>query len=279
MNLAGRYTGFVIIGLTSMIVSGFGNEKETVRDAHELLNLTLWIQYAPEYVGLSRQIFVAAENAMNRALADPSWTAALEQDADCSDLPPALIMDLDETVFDNNAFFGEVIQRGEELPTGWKEWIDRAEAIAVPGAVEFITEAQKRGVRVFFITNRHVRGQDATIANLEKLGITAGDEDLLMGGENGWRSDKTERRRAVARDYRVILLLGDSLNDFVLPAPESLEAARKEGFHYADFWGRKWFIFPNPANGSWMRPITSGGTTPDERLERKRSAVKGFGGN
>ena len=41
-----------------------------------------------------------------------------------------------------------------------------ASATALPGAVEFSNYAHKRGVEVFYITNRKVIGFDATYKNL-----------------------------------------------------------------------------------------------------------------
>ena len=41
-----------------------------------------------------------------------------------------------------------------------------------------------------------------------------------MKNENGWTSDKVSRRELVAKDYRILLLIGDQLGDF-LPLDET----------------------------------------------------------
>ena len=46
---------------------------------HENLNAVVWMQTAAEYQAVSRQTYRAAEASLERALRDPSWTAALEQ--------------------------------------------------------------------------------------------------------------------------------------------------------------------------------------------------------
>ena len=42
----------------------------------------------------------------------------------------------------------------------------------------------------------------------------------MMKGESGWASDKTSRRALIAEDYRIIMIVGDQLSDF-LPRQET----------------------------------------------------------
>jgi 5'-nucleotidase (lipoprotein e(P4) family) len=149
-------------------------------------------------------------------------------------------------------------------------------AAAIPGAQSFITFAETRGVKVFFVTNRAASEQAATLKNLAALGIAASDETVLTLGENGWTSDKTARRAQIARSYRVLLLVGDDMNDFVatakLTALQRVDLARK----HADRWGRSWILLPNPVYGSWERALYAGLTNDAEILQRKRGQLKGF---
>src|SRR5689334_1035868 len=69
---------------------------------HENLNAVVWMQTSAEYRASALQTYQAAEVSMMRALNDKNWTAALEQKRPVPDLPPAVILDLDETVFDNS---------------------------------------------------------------------------------------------------------------------------------------------------------------------------------
>ncbi|HKL89502.1 MAG TPA: HAD family acid phosphatase, partial [Salinibacter sp.] len=82
--------------------------KERVRLRHPTLDATLWTQTAVEYDGVTRGAYRLARGMMERALADSSWTAALEQ-ADqpprqYREKPPAVVLDVDETVLDNSAY-------------------------------------------------------------------------------------------------------------------------------------------------------------------------------
>ena len=75
-----------------------------------VLDATLWVQTSAEYAALSRQTWAAAGRMMEAALADTSWTAALEQQAGYGALPPAVIVDVDETVLDNAPYAARLIQ-------------------------------------------------------------------------------------------------------------------------------------------------------------------------
>jgi predicted secreted acid phosphatase len=62
---------------------------------------TLWVRNSAEFRAASETIYRAAGEALARGLADPAWTAEPTQ-AGASALPPAVVMDIDETVLDNS---------------------------------------------------------------------------------------------------------------------------------------------------------------------------------
>jgi acid phosphatase len=258
-------------------VGDAATSEAPLRDTHELLNSVLWIQTSVEYRAVCQGIYAAATRALDEALADPAWTAAVEQEPGYADLPPAVILDLDETVIDNSRLFGEVIRRRVDLlPDRWTTWIARGEADAVPGALEFLATARGKGVKVFFITNRNTRGRAATFANLRALGIDVEPAELMMAGEQGWTTDKTERRRAVARQYRVLLVFGDVLHDFLATDDSSPETRLASAADYAAWWGRRWFMFPNPLTGNWLSAISRGVGDDAAVLQRMHELVRGF---
>lgn len=70
-----------------------------------------------------------------------------------SSLPPAVIVDIDETVLGNSRFQAELVLRGlTYTPESWKAGCERAQAGAVPSVIGFLDYAATRGVRVFHIT-------------------------------------------------------------------------------------------------------------------------------
>ena len=67
-------------------------------ESHEMLNSILWTQTSAEYIANTKQAYQMAAVNLDQALADPQWTAALEQTGDYTGLPPAIIVDLDQTL-------------------------------------------------------------------------------------------------------------------------------------------------------------------------------------
>jgi len=232
--------------------------RDVPGDTHELLNAVLWVQTSAEYEFACRQVYRLAERNLDEAMADPGWTAALEQTEDYADLPPAVILDSDETVLDNAAFEAMLIEEVKEYNKPlWYAWAEDEVASAVPGSREFLQHAWDMGVEVFFVTNRDHAIEKPTVRNLQALfgpGVTS--ENVLTRGEReGWTSDKSSRRAYVAAGYRILLLIGDDYNDFAylgeLPPEERNASARQ----YSDHWGTKWIMLPNPMYGGWEQAL------------------------
>ncbi len=245
---------------------------------HAILNATLWVQQSAEYRAAAIQTYAAATRALDAALADPSWVGAEEETSPDPSQPPAVILDVDETSLDNTPFQARVIARGMTYDkTMWQAWVNESAAPPVPGAREFLTYAQSRGVTPFYVTNRDVPAEEAgTQLNLEKAGfpIDRNGDQLLLRGENGWKSDKSPRRAHVAKSYRVLLLLGDDLNDFADARDKN--AAERDAImaRTRDFWGTRWFMLPNPMYGSWEgAAIAKGGSACDE-VQRKVDVLR-----
>ena len=243
---------------------------------HENLNAVLWMQRALEYEASAVQAYRQATRQLEDALKDDTWSAALEQTVDGSKLPPAVILDIDETVLDNSYYQARQVRDHSAFTAQtWDRWCFEARATAVPGALAFTRDADKRGVTVFYITNRTANLEDATRRNLEVLGfpLRAGVDTVLTRGERPeWQpSPKGARRAHVAASYRVLLLIGDDLGDFVADAAGSPEQRAKRTAPQSEWWGRRWIMLPNPTYGSWERAIVGGAADP---IAAKRQALK-----
>lgn len=238
------------------------------------LNATLWTQTAVEYRAIAVETYEAAGRALERALAEDGWTAALEQPRAAGSLPPAVILDVDETVLDNGAYQGRLLVDGASYSSeSWAAWVGERRATAVPGALAFTRSAAARGVAVFYVTNRDAPLEPDTRANLERLGFPVGgggEDRLLMRGERpDWTSDKGSRRAEVARSYRIVLLIGDDLTDFVT-VPDTPGARDRAFERHADRWGNRWFVIPNPMYGSWERALLGGADGDPVRAKLER---------
>lgn len=242
---------------------------------HENLNAVLWIQSALEYEATAVQAYRLAQLQLDAALKDQAWTAAIEQSADPGSLRPAVILDVDETVLDNSYYQARLIRDGTTFSEeSWDRWCEEARAPAIPGAREFTQYAAERGVTLFYVTNRNAKVEQATRANLaaEGLPVTADMDTVLTRGERPeWTtSAKGPRRAHVARDFRVLLLIGDDLGDFLIDASGTPEARRARAEPYAAWWGRRWIMLPNPTYGSWERAIVGAAADP---VAAKRRAM------
>lgn len=242
--------------------------------AREQVSATLWMQRAEEYRIATESVFRLATERLPALVSEPG-SAAIEQVGDPTvwgKLNTAIIVDLDETILDNSYYQARQIRAGAEYEeASWQSWMQEAAATAVPGAVEFLQTASRAGHRIFYITNRACAplpsvddpcpAKAATRKNLQRLGLPDADyPDALMlrGSHPDWRtSDKTSRRTWVASRYRVIALFGDDLNDFMPRA----DYAKRRG-EFAHFFGRRWFLLPNPIYGSWERALLGGVCTP-----------------
>lgn len=131
----------------------------------EMLLGVLWTQASAEWSMATEQAFHLATLNLEKALHDPSWTAALEQQGNFHSLPPAVIVDIDETLLDNSPLAARLILAGKEYdPQLWLEWVKESSAAPMPGAVSFIRFAKEKGVAVFYVTNRKIKNE--TVRNI-----------------------------------------------------------------------------------------------------------------
>jgi len=222
---------------------------------HEGLNATLWLQTAAEWRAAAFQAYRSAIVHLDLALADPTWSAALEQQGDFSRLPPAVILDMDEAIIRSDRFQASLVadQRPFRLEE-WNAWVRSEASVAVPGALEYARHAHAHGVHIYYVTNRNAEVEAESLEILRKLGfpLESGFSDLLtMGEEPGWTSDKSSRRAALCDTHRIIQIVGDNLNDFISGAYTSVAGRRTLVDDHAEWWGTRWIVMPNPTYGGW----------------------------
>jgi len=191
-----------------------------------------------------------------------------------TDLPKAVVVDVDETMLDNSPFEVERIRTGTAYSNeNWKEWTDQMKAKALPGAVEFAKYAEEKGVEVFYISNRKLNEVESSIKNLKAEGFPFVDEAHILFKDQ--TSDKTERRAIVSENYEIILLIGDNLGDF-----DELFNERTEnmGFdkvnEHKDNFGSKFLILPNPMYGTWEKVVYNGDySISDKEKDESRKKI------
>jgi 5'-nucleotidase (lipoprotein e(P4) family) len=223
---------------------------------NDLLLATLWTQKSVEYKANALTVFSLAKIRLDEALADKTWTAAPnEQKGDFAGLPPAVVLDVDETVLDNSLYQVWMLKNNQTFSTKtWNQFCADQVSLAIPGAVEFSKYADSKGVKVFYITNRDASTEKDTRTNMEKLGFPMGgnvDTFLMQGEQKEWGSAKSTRRAHIAKDYRILLNLGDNFGDFD-DRYRSSPAERLAAFDAVKaYFGKQWLMLPNPTYGSF----------------------------
>jgi 5'-nucleotidase (lipoprotein e(P4) family) len=182
-------------------------------------------------------------------------------------LPPAVIVDIDETVLDNSPYQVSNVAKGRTYTqTNWNDWTFRASAKALPGALEFLNYAKAQGCAVFYISNRSLAEKNATVKNLFELRFPDADDAhvLCMDAE----SDKTERRASVSEKHYVALLVGDQLRDFDERLKDRITNFGKPNVDAMRDTLRDYFIMlPNPMYGTWLDAVS--GKTDSLKLSKK----------
>lgn len=227
-----------------------------------------WKQTAAEFEALYYQGFNVARMQLDRAL----------QAHKAGDRPLAIISDVDDTVLSSNSYWGYMINADKEFfdDAAWDKWVAENGPVATPGAVDFLSYAQSKGVEVFYVTSRD-QGEktfEYALANLRKNNLPFADEKHLTVYRES--SNKEPRQSEIAKDYDVVVMLGDNLNDFKrkyyvadVKQRNGLMTEDKEQF------GRKFIIFPNPTDGHWLKAIFGDSeppATPENRARFKAAA-------
>jgi acid phosphatase len=219
---------------------------------NNLLNAVLWTQTSAEYAADAMQAYRNARLSLDHALADPEWTAALEQTGHYADLPPAVVLDLDQTILDNSGYNAALIldNRGYSRQSH-EAWCRQSTAPAIPGAKAFLDYASSRGVTVVYYSARREETRECTARNLKTLGLPFANPDRLLLSDGTAATSKARQRQRLARHYRILLLVGDNIDDFVPGSRGDPAARRTVASQHADRWGREWIILPNPMYGHW----------------------------
>ena len=199
----------------------------------------LWQQNAAEYKALCYQAYNLAKFELDRLTKNQYLR------------PIAIVTDIDETVLDNSPYNARMVKsdKGYTKDT-WYAWGKESSAKSVPGALEFFNYAHKKGVTIYYISNRDVVQQEATIVNLKKNGFPGVDKKhVLLRNES---SAKKPRRDLISETHQIVMLFGDNLSDFSelfdkQPTQKRNEIANELKTNF----GVKFIVLPNPMYGDW----------------------------
>ena len=220
------FHGFTQIFLFFSFLSQFLEAGE------KLPNDVRWIRESKEYSNLCGQVFREAAKKIRRLTkAEPG--------------PPAVVLDLDETILDNSLYQVERWKQGKGFTQdSWSEWVNRVEAELVPGAENFLREMRKLKVQVIFLSNRMHANLEPTRKNLDDLGVLDPRDLFLLRLDKA--DTKAVRRQEIIEGtgrmkkpgaFTVVGYLGDQFGDFPIGEKDS--------------FGEFYFLLPNPMYGKW----------------------------
>ncbi|MCA1608834.1 MAG: 5'-nucleotidase, lipoprotein e(P4) family [Acidobacteria bacterium] len=230
----------------------------------------LYMQKAAEYRALAYQSFNLARLRLDEDLNKRNVKNLPKAERK---LPRAIVVDIDETVLDNSPSQARGIVTGQpfSLPD-WYAWGEMRRAKAIPGAVEFLNYANSKGVKIFYISNRDEVQKAATIDNLRSVGFAdATPENVLLRTKE---SSKDARRAVAADRRRIVILVGDNLDDFSSAFERKSVADRfAETDRNRAEWGKKWIVLPNAMYGTWENAIYEHKRLTEAQKAEKRAAA------
>ncbi len=185
--------------------------------------------------------------------------------------PPAVMVDIDETVLDNSPAQAYNIKNHIAFNLkDWYAWGDMRKAKAIPGAVEFLNYAVSRGVKIFYASNRDEVQKQATIDNLRNVGLKdVTDSDVMLRTND---SSKEPRREIILQKYRILLFVGDNLDDHSNVFERRSIADRFAEVDKAKaLFGKRYIMLPNAMYGTWESAIYEYGRLTDAQKTEKRA--------
>ncbi len=205
-----------------------------------------WMNNAAEYRALCYQAYNAVKFQVDNAVKNHKR----------KDKPLAIILDVDETILLNLP--EKIAGVGTGAPykrQSWVDWCNAAIASAMPGAIDCMQYVDSKGVEIFYVSNRHLDTElDGTIKNFEKLGFPQADKKHMLLKTN--TSYKQPRFDEVAKNYEVILYMGDNVGDFPFETFDKLTEERNSIVDKnQNNFGTKFIVFPNPVYGAWEEAL------------------------
>ena len=267
--------GLILVSIVSPFFANISVAQQTAvqqpaADNEYQVSAVLYMQKAAEYRALCLQAFNWAKFTLDSDLKNKKKLPKNERK-----LPRAVVVDIDETMLDNSPAQAQGIknQQSFDLKT-WYAWGEMRKARSIPGSVDFANYAAKQGVKIFYVSNRDEVQKQATIDNLRAVGFPdISAENVVLRQKE---SSKEARRISIAEKYRIVILLGDNLNDMAQVFEKKSVSDRFAEVEKAkDLWGSKFIVLPNAMYGDWESAIYEyQRLTEAQKAEKRASAME-----
>lgn len=236
--------GIAVVGALAFkpAQQAINNMLKPVTSEQQVLTL-IFQQRSAEYRALC---FQAYNNAMDKV----DEATRMKRKKKRSKL--AIVTDLDETALDNSGYAVRCYheKHGYSNET-WAKWCDDAVADSVPGSVAFFNYADRKGVQIFYVSNRSGAALASTMINMKRLGFPQVTEEhfKLKTTPN---SSKEARRLEIEKTHKIVLFLGDNLLDMDKAFDGATEVERQRAADsLRGLWGSRYIVIPNPTYGDW----------------------------
>jgi 5'-nucleotidase (lipoprotein e(P4) family) len=283
MNMNRLIVIFLVISLFSACKQKQSKDKVKTQTFTKTLTDTLSRDNSNPNEHMVMAVVYQQTAAEYRALCFQAYNLArfmLDRDLDNRKInqPRCIVLDIDETVLDNSPYEAKCILEKLIYPNKWGDWITKASAKPIPGALDFIKYARANAVEVYFVTNRKENERQSTIDNLKSAGFASVDDDhLLLRNET---SSKEARRAKIRETRHISLLFGDNMADFsdafdgklsVQDRFNAVEKLKKE-------FGTRFIVLPNPMYGDWEGAVYGGDFSIADSVKRikRYNSLTGF---
>lgn len=274
------FLGFALV--VSGVASGYFAGSSTAQQGTALaqatanneyqVGATLYMQKAGEYRALAYQAFNMARWSLDADLDKRNFRKLTKAE---QKKPRAIMVDIDETMLDNSPAQAVAIKnRAPFNLKDWYAWGEMRKAKAIPGAVDFAKYARSLGAKVFFVSNRDEVQKQATIDNLKSVGFPdVGDDNVLLKTAE---SSKEARRQIILQKYRIVMFIGDNLDDHSnVFEKKSVDDRFAEVDKAKDLFGKRYIMLPNAMYGTWENAIYGyGRLTEDQKTEKRLNALE-----
>ncbi len=261
----------ILLILINIIKPQTGN---TENNPHHELNqqnvlAVLWANSSAEYRALCYQCYNLAAVQLQKAIDNHKK----------NDKPLAVVVDCDNTVLFDGPFQAYLIESGKSYNSkDWAQYVNEANLMPIPGALEFLQFAAKNNCEVFYVPNRKMKTEfEGTVKNLKKFNFPFVDERHLLLRTDS--SNKQIRFNEISNTHNIVLFIGDNLND--MPIGTNINDGKKR-IQITDSrkteFGSKFIILPNPMYGGWENSLTENymKLTPNQKRMLRKALLNSW---
>lgn len=212
----------------------------------KLSNGVAWVSRSAEYKCCVQQAYTDAQKRL------PELAKEKKEGSWC------VVLDADETIISNVEYQIELDTKNVSYSgEAWDNWCKKERATALPGAKDFLSLVKRLGGKVIIITNRKGDVRQATLRNLDALGLLY-DACLFKDGPYATDRNKIARRADIGKGsvktlrgvtslppLKILMCVGDQAHDLYDDGKLNFDDVK-------DHFGRDYVIIPNPMYGDFF---------------------------